>query len=258
MALWDRIEVKTPEQIELMAVAGGLVGRTLELLRRAARPGTTLAELDALAEDHIRSNRGIPSFKGYGRPPFPATICASVNDVIVHGIPDDRVLEDGDLLSIDCGAIVDGWHGDAAITVEIGEVSPEASALSAACRSALEAGIAAIAVGGRVADIGAAVEQAVRAAGPYFILDGYGGHGIGTSMHMDPHVPNVAHGGRSPRLREGMVLAIEPMLTLGTEDSAVLADEWSVVTTDGSWAAHWEHSVAVTPDGPRILTLPYA
>jgi methionyl aminopeptidase len=258
VALWDRIEIKTPEQIELMAIAGGLVGRTLELLREAAVPGTTLAALDALAEEHIRSHRGIPSFKGYGRPPFPASICASVNEVVVHGIPDDRVLRDGDLLSIDCGAIVDGWHGDAAITVAVGEVAAEAVALSEACRVALDAGIAAVRTGGRVADIGAAVEQAVAEAGPYAILDGYGGHGIGTSMHMEPHVPNVAHGGRSPRLREGMVLAIEPMLTLGAEDSTVLADGWSVVTSDGSWAAHWEHSVAVTPDGPRILTLPYA
>jgi methionyl aminopeptidase len=256
MGLFDRIEIKTPDQVERMRVAGALVGRTLELLRETARPGVTLAELDALAEDTIRSAGGIPSFKGYGRPPFPASICASVNEVIVHGIPGDRVLVDGDLLSIDCGAIVDGWHGDAAITVPIGTVAAEHLRMSQVCEESLAEGIAAMVVGGTVADIGAAVERSIRSAGDYGILDGYGGHGIGTSMHMEPHVPNVAHGGRSPKLRPGMVLAIEPMIALGTGDSVVLDDEWSVATADGSWAVHWEHSVAVTETGPRILTLP--
>lgn len=256
MGLFDRIEIKTPEQIALMRVAGALVGQTLERLKAAAVPGVTLAHLDALAEASIRDGRGTPSFKGYGHPPFPASICASVNDEIVHGIPGSRVLADGDLLSIDCGAIVDGWHGDAAITVAVGDVAPEALALSAACRTSLDAGIGAMAVGGHVSDIGAAVEASVRASGDYGILDGYGGHGIGTSMHMDPHVPNLAHGGRSPKLRAGMVLAIEPMITLGTGESTVLDDDWTVSTVDGSWAAHWEHSVAVTDEGPVILTLP--
>jgi methionyl aminopeptidase len=256
MGLFDRIEIKTPEQIELMRVAGSLVGRTLELLRDAAKPGVTLAELDALAEANIRDHGGIPSFKGYGRPPFPASICASVNDDIVHGIPGPRVLAEGDLLSIDCGAIVEGWHGDAAITVPIGEVRAEALALSEACRASLDAGIAVMVEGNTVADIGAAVEASVRASGGYGILDGYGGHGIGTAMHMDPHVPNFGHRGRSPRLKAGMVLAIEPMITLGTGDSIIRDDDWTVATADGSWAAHWEHSVAVTPQGPQILTLP--
>lgn len=256
MGLFDRIEIKTPEQIDLMRVAGSLVGRTLELLRDAAQAGATLAELDALAETHIRDHGGIPSFKGYGRPPFPASICASVNDDIVHGIPGPRVLVEGDLLSIDCGAIVEGWHGDAAITVPIGDVRPEALALSQACRDSLMAGIEVMVEGNTVADIGAAVEASVRAAGDYGILDGYGGHGIGTSMHMDPHVPNFGHGGRSPRLKAGMVLAIEPMITLGTGDSVIRDDDWTVATADGSWAAHWEHSVAITPKGPQILTLP--
>jgi methionyl aminopeptidase len=216
----------------------------------------TLAELDALAEDHIRGRGGIPSFKGYGNPPFPGTICASVNEVIVHGIPGDRVLAEGDLLSIDCGAIVDGWHGDAAITVPIGEVAPELLQMSAVCEQSLHDGIAAMVVGATVADIGAAVERSIRSAGDYGILDGYGGHGIGTSMHMDPHVPNIAHGGRSPKLRPGMALAIEPMIAMGTGDSVVLDDEWTVATADGSWSVHWEHSVAVTESGPQILTLP--
>jgi methionyl aminopeptidase len=256
MGLFDRIEIKTPEQIALMRVAGALVGQTLELLREAAKPGVTLAELDALAEDHIRGRGGIPSFKGYGNPPFPGTICASVNEVIVHGIPGDRVLAEGDLLSIDCGAIVDGWHGDAAITVPIGEVAPELLQMSAVCEQSLHDGIAAMVVGATVADIGAAVERSIRSAGDYGILDGYGGHGIGTSMHMDPHVPNIAHGGRSPKLRPGMALAIEPMIAMGTGDSVVLDDEWTVATADGSWSVHWEHSVAVTESGPQILTLP--
>jgi methionyl aminopeptidase len=256
MALFDRIEIKTPEQVELMRVAGALVGQTLELLRDAAKPGVSLAELDALAEEHIRSNGGIPSFKGYGHPPFPGTICASVNEVIVHGIPGDRVLAEGDLLSIDCGAIVDGWHGDAAITVPIGEVARELLRMSKVCEESLHAGIAAMVVGATVADIGAAVEASIRAAGDYGILEGYGGHGIGTSMHMEPHVPNVAHRGRSPKLRPGMALAIEPMIAMGAGDSVVLDDEWTVATADGSWSVHWEHSVAITESGPRILTLP--
>jgi methionyl aminopeptidase len=256
MGLFDRIEIKTPEQVDLMRVAGSLVGRTLVLLREAAKPGVTLADLDALAEQNIRDHGGIPSFKGYGNPPFPGSICASVNEVIVHGIPGDRVLAEGDLLSIDCGAIVDGWHGDAAITVPIGDVSPDYVAMSAACEQSLADGIAAMVVGNTVADIGAAVERSIRAAGDYGILEGYGGHGIGTSMHMDPHVPNIAHGGRSPKLRPGMVLAIEPMIAMGTGDSVVLDDDWTVATADGSWSSHWEHSVAVTDAGPRILTLP--
>lgn len=256
MGLFERIEIKTPEQVELMRVAGSLVGRTLELLREAAQPGVTLRELDTLAEDHIRGEGGIPSFKGYGRPPFPGSICASVNEVIVHGVPGDRVLAEGDLLSIDCGAIVAGWHGDAAITVPIGEVKPEYLQMSEVCRRSLDAGIAAMQIGGTVADIGAAVEASISAAGDYGILDGYGGHGIGTQMHMDPHVPNVAHGGRSPKLRAGMVLAIEPMIAMGTGDSYIDDDEWTILTADGSWSSHWEHSVAITEDGPRILTLP--
>jgi len=255
MGLFDRIELKTPEQVALMREAGRVVGRTLDLLREAAVPGVTLKQLDALAEESIRSHGAVPSFLGYGRPPFPASICASVNEVVVHGIPDDRVLKDGDLLSIDCGAILAGWHGDAAITVAVGTVDPAMLELSRVCEASLHAGIAAMVDGGRLSDIGAAVEAAIESAGDYGILEDYTGHGIGTSMHMDPQVPNYGEPGKGPRLKVGTVLAIEPMITAGSADTVVLADDWSVATADHSWSAHWEHTVAITPEGPQILTL---
>jgi len=255
MGLFDRIELKTPEQVALMREAGRVVGRTLDLLREAAVPGVTLKQLDALAEESIRSHGAVPSFLGYGRPPFPASICASVNEVVVHGIPDDRVLKDGDLLSIDCGAILAGWHGDAAITVAVGTVEPAMLELSRVCEASLYAGIAAMVDGGRLSDIGAAVEAAIESAGDYGILEDYTGHGIGTSMHMDPQVPNYGEPGKGPRLKVGTVLAIEPMITAGSADTVVLADDWSVATADHSWSAHWEHTVAITPEGPQILTL---
>jgi methionyl aminopeptidase len=254
------IEVKTRGELDAMRVAGLLVGRTLRLLRAQAQPGVSTAELDALAEQTIRDAGGVPSFKGYHG--FPATICASVNDQIVHGIPSrNQVLADGDLASIDCGAIVDGWHGDAAITVEVGAVSYADRELSAACRAALVAGIQAARPGGRLTDISSAVERAALAAGArdgrmYGIVAEYGGHGIGTRMHMDPFLPNRGNPGHGPRLRPGMALAIEPMLTLGTEESRELDDGWTVITADGSHAAHWEHTVAITDDGPQVLTTP--
>jgi methionyl aminopeptidase len=256
MRMFDRIEVKTPEQLALMREAGRVVGITLERLRIAAVPGVTLRELDALAQESIRSAGAVPSFLGYGHPPFPASICASVNEVVVHGIPDDRVLADGDLLSIDCGAILAGWHGDAAITVAVGEVDPAALELSRVCEQSLHAGISAMVDGGRLSDIGAAIEASIESAGDFGILEDYTGHGIGTSMHMDPAVLNYGEPGKGPRLRVGNVLAIEPMITAGSSATQVLADDWSVVTVDGSLAAHWEHTVAITPDGPQILTLP--
>jgi len=255
MGLLDRsLEIKTPEQIDLMRVAGLLVGGTLELLRGAARAGVTTGELDALAEDNIRSQCGIPSFQGYGHPPFPATICASVNEEVVHGIPGSRVLTDGDVISIDCGAIVEGWHGDAAITVAIGDVPPEVSELMRVTEEALWAGIAAARLGGRVTDISHAVESSVRAHGDYGILEDYVGHGIGTQMHMPPNVPNVGRPGRGPRLVPGLALAVEPMVTLGTKETDVLADDWTVATADGSRAAHFEHTFTLTPDGAWVLT----
>jgi methionyl aminopeptidase len=256
MGLLDRnLEIKTPAQIDLMRRAGLLVGETLELLRGAAKAGVTTGELDALAEDNIRSHGGIPSFQGYGHPPFPGTICASVNDEVVHGIPGSRELVDGDVISIDCGAIVEGWHGDAAITVAIGGVPAAVRELMRVTEDALWAGIAAARLSGRVSDISRAVETAVRARGDYGILEDYVGHGIGTQMHMAPNVPNVVRrGDRGPKLVTGMALAVEPMVTLGTQDTDVLEDDWTVVTADGSLAAHFEHTFTLTPDGAWVLT----
>jgi methionyl aminopeptidase len=254
--LLDRsLEIKTPEQIDLMRVAGLLVGETLELLRGAARAGVTTGELDALAEDNIRTHGGIPSFQGYGHPPFPGTICASVNDEVVHGIPGSRVLVDGDVISIDCGAIVDGWHGDAAITVAIGDVPAEVSELMRVTEEALWAGMAAARLSGRVSDISRGVETSVRSHGDYGILEDYVGHGIGTQMHLPPNVPNVVRrGDRGPKLVPGLALAVEPMVTLGGADTEVLDDDWTVVTADGSLAAHFEHTFTLTPNGAWVLT----
>ncbi len=256
MGLLDRhLEIKTPEQIGLMRRAGLLVGETLDLLGAAAKAGVTTGELDALAEDNIRSHGGVPSFLNYGHPPFPGTICASVNDEVVHGIPGSRVLVDGDVISIDCGAIVDGWHGDAAITVAIGDVAPEVTELMRVTEEALWAGMAAARLSGRVSDISRAVETTVRSQGDYGILEDYVGHGIGTEMHMAPNVPNVAHRGeRGPKLVPGLALAVEPMVTLGSSETDVLDDDWTVVTADGSLAAHFEHTFTVTPDGAWVLT----
>jgi methionyl aminopeptidase len=248
------IEIKTPEQIERMRAAGLVVGGALELLREAARPGVTTGELDALAEDHIRSHGAVPSFKGYAEPPFPASICASVNDEIVHGIPGDRRLAEGDIVSIDCGAIVDGWHGDAATTVAVGTVEPEALELMRVTEASLWHGIAAARLGGRLSDISHAVESSVRAEGPYGIVRDYTGHGIGSQMHQPPAVPNHGRPGRGPRLVLGLALAVEPMITAGAQDSVVLDDDWTVATADGSWAAHFEHTFTLTERGAWVLT----
>jgi methionyl aminopeptidase len=255
MGLLDRgLEIKSPAQIDLMRVAGVLVGETLEILRDACAPGVTTGQLDALAEEHIRSHGGIPSFLGYGVPPFPATICASVNDEVVHGIPGDRALAEGDVISIDCGAIVEGWHGDAAITVGIGEVAADVVELMRVTEESLWAGIAAARLGGRVSDISHAVEATVRSQGGYGILEDYVGHGIGTQMHLPPNVPNVGRPGRGPRLVPGLALAVEPMVTLGSNETDVLEDDWTVVTADGSRSAHFEHTFTLTPDGAWVLT----
>jgi methionyl aminopeptidase len=255
MGLLDRgLEIKTPAQIDLMRVAGLLVGQTLELLRDACAPGVTTGQLDVLAEEHIRAHGGIPSFLGYGVPPFPATICASVNDEVVHGIPGERVLAEGDVISIDCGAIVEGWHGDAAITVAIGEVAADVTELMRVTEESLWAGIAAARLGGRVSDISHGVETTVRSQGGYGILEDYVGHGIGTQMHLPPNVPNVGRPGRGPRLVPGLALAVEPMVTLGSNETDVLDDDWTVVTADGSMSAHFEHTFTLTPDGAWVLT----
>jgi methionyl aminopeptidase len=247
------IQVKTPEQFAIMREAGLVVARTLALVAAAVRPGVSTAELDALAEREIRAAGATPSFLGYHG--YPATICTSVNDEIVHGIPSPaRRLNEGDLISIDCGAIVRGWHGDAAVTVGVGPISAGHAALLRACETALWRGLAQARAGGRLGDISHAVETGIAQAGPYGVVQEYTGHGIGTAMHMDPPVPNYGRPGRGLRLRAGMALAIEPMVTIGSPETVLLDDGWTVTTADGSWAAHFEHTVAITADGPWVLT----
>ncbi len=250
----DRIQLKSPEQINLMWTAGMLVADTLEKLRAAVAPGVSTSELDALAEENIRSAGGTPNFKGYFG--YPATICASVNDRVVHAIPDDTRLVEGDLISIDCGAIVEGWHGDSAITVPVGEVDPALLRMIEVAEDAMWAGIAAVGTGRRLTDVSHAIERAVRAGGTYGIVDGYGGHGIGTEMHQDPHILNHGRPGKGPKLVTGMALAIEPMITMGAPDVVELDDQWTVATVDHSVAAHVEHSVARCADGLWVLTAP--
>ena len=251
------VPARTLGELDAMAAAGAVVAAALRAVREAAAPGVSTKELDDVAETVIREAGGIPSFLGYHG--YPASICSSVNDRVVHGIPTaDETLATGDLVSIDCGAIIDGWHGDAAVTFGIGPLIAMDEALSDATKQSMEAGIAAMVPGNRLIDVSHAIETGTRAAertyGRRFgIVAGYGGHGIGRQMHMDPFLPNEGQPGRGPLLVVGSVLAIEPMLTLGTTKTRILADEWTVVTADGSRGAHWEHTVAVTDDGPRIL-----
>jgi methionyl aminopeptidase len=245
-------ELKTPEEFEKMRAAGLVVADTLQLLRDSMKPGMTTADLDAIARDRIVSAGATPSFLGYHG--FPAVICTSVNEEIVHGIPSDRVINEADVVSIDCGAIVDGWHGDAAFSMVVGEGSDEVGRLLEVTEAALARGIEKAVVGGRLSDIGHAIETHVRASGDYGIVEEYVGHGIGTSMHMEPSVPNYGQPGHGPTLVEGMALAIEPMVNLGGRHTRTLDDEWTVITLDGSWSAHFEHTIAITADGPRVLT----
>ena len=254
------LDVKTPDQIRKMRLAGVVVGETLELIRGQAIDGMTTGDLDRSAEEYIRSRGATPSFLGYHG--FTGSLCVSVNEEVVHGIPGSRALRQGDLVSIDCGAIVDGWHGDAAISLIVGGREAGSApdlALMDATQASLWAGIAALAVGSPLYDVGAAVEDSIvdaaRAAGvTYGIVEDYVGHGIGTEMHQDPQVPNYRVRDRGPIVRSGVTVAIEPMITLGTPETDVLDDDWTVVTQDGSRAAHWEHSVAVTDAGVWVLT----
>jgi methionyl aminopeptidase len=263
------IELKTPEQFEVMKQAGKVVSRTLALLRSAVRPGITTGELDRIAEESIRSLGAAPSFLGYGD--FPGSICASVNEEIVHGIPGSRVLREGDLISLDCGAIIPdapaqaatggwntrGWHADAAITVPVGEVAPELLELSRVTEQAMWAGIRAVKEGVALNDVSLAIDGYTRSQDRrYGIVRDYGGHGIGSEMHMAPMVFNYPVRGERTVLTTGMAIAIEPMLTLGKNKTRVLADDWTVVAKDGSHAAHWEHTVALTPDGVVVTTAP--
>ena len=252
------IELKSRGEIEAMRASGLVVARALAAVAEKAVPGVSTGELDSVADQVIRDAGAVPSFKGYHG--FPASICASVNERIVHGIPSRKeVLAEGDLLSVDCGAILEGWHGDSAVTLAIGEMSAADRALSAATEASMWAGIEQVRAGNKLTDISHAVEQAALAAAAadgrdYGIIAEYGGHGIGTQMHMEPFLPNLGKPGRGPKLRVGMAIAVEPMLTLGTADTEELDDAWTVVTADGSRAAHWEHTVAITDDGPWVLT----
>ncbi|MCH5644276.1 type I methionyl aminopeptidase [Gordonia sp. ABSL49_1] len=253
-----RVPFRTAGELDAMAAAGAIVGAALVATRSAAAAGVSTLELDEVAETVIREAGAVPSFKGYHG--FTGSICSSVNEVVVHGIPSaDVVLAQGDLVSIDCGAILDGWHGDSAWTFGVGDLSSADSDLSDATRLSLEAGIEAMVDGARLTDISHAIEMGTVAAERKFgrrfgIVDGYGGHGIGREMHMEPFLANEGEPGRGPWLTIGSTLAIEPMLTLGTTETTELDDGWTVVTDDGSRSAHWEHTVAVTADGPRILT----
>jgi methionyl aminopeptidase len=252
-----RVEVKSPAQLELMRAAGLVVHGALALVREAARPGMTTAALDSLAEDHIRGSGALPNFLGYGDPPFPATTCISVNDEVVHGIPGARVLRAGDVVSVDCGAVVEGWHADAALTFALGAVPPEVERLLEVTEEALWRGVAAVRPGARVGQVSAAVQAHLE--GPsrrYGIVRDYTGHGIGSALHMTPDVPNQGRATSGPTIVEGMALAIEPMVVLGDPETETAPDEWTVVTADGSLAAHFEHTVAVTASGAWVLTAP--
>lgn len=245
------IILKSDTELQRMWKAGQVVAQVHQWLRDAMRPGITTKQLDELAESKLRQLGAIPSFLGYGG--FPASICISINEQVVHGIPGDRVLEDGDVVSIDVGAILEGYHGDAARTWPVGKVTSEAERLIADTKHALEVGIERAVVGNRLSDIGASIQEYAEARG-YGVVRDFVGHGIGRSMHEAPQIPNYGPPGRGPRLKAGMTLALEPMLNLGTHQVRVLEDKWTVVTADGSLSAHYEDTVAVTPDGPWVLT----
>ena len=245
------IVCKSPAELERMKAANQLVAEVLAALREAVRPGVTTGDLDALAESQIRAGGGEPAFKGYHG--FPATICASVNEEVIHGIPSQRELVEGDVISIDLGAVLDGFYGDSAITVPVGRVSERAAELLRVTEESLHRAIAQVKVGARISDLGHAVQQHVESYG-FSVVREFVGHGIGQRMHEEPQVPNYGEPGRGPRLTEGMVLAIEPMVNAGKPAVKVLADGWTAVTRDGGLSAHFEHTVAVTADGPWILT----
>jgi len=250
------ITLKTPAQMAKMREAGRVVAAMLDACRATVRPGVTTAELDRVAAEILRKAGATSSFLGYGTPPYPATICTSVNQEIVHGIPSPtRKLREGDIVGIDAGAIVDGWHADAAITVPVGKVSGDAARLIVVTEEALRIGIASAKVGGRVGDIGTAIEEYVRGEG-FSVVRNYVGHGIGRAMHEDPQVPNYrpTRGQPNPPISEGLCIAIEPMVNIGGPETRTLGDQWTVVTADRSLSAHFEHTLACTEAGPIVLT----
>lgn len=250
---------KSPEEIERMRRAGRIVASTIDLLVEAVRPGVTTADLDTIAEKSIRGQGAVPSFKGYRgsdptRTEFPATICTSLNEQVVHGIPGWRVLQPGDLLSLDVGAVWEGYHSDSAVTVFVdGAPSDVATRLVDVTARSLDAGISQLCAGGRLGDVGHAVQLVVETAG-FSVVREYAGHGVGRALHEDPQIPNYGDPGRGPQIKPGLVVAIEPMVNVGDWRTQVLADRWTVVTRDGSLSAHFEHTIAVTEDGPEVLT----
>ena len=246
---------KSRAELRKMRQANTLVADVLGELQALVAPGVTCRELDALAERRVRAAGAIPAFKGYQG--FPATICASVNEAVVHGIPSTRALAEGDIVSLDMGVVLDGYYGDAALTVGVGAISEAAAGLLRVTSEALERAIERVRIGGRVSDLGHAVQQHVEARG-FSVVREFVGHGIGTSLHEEPQIPNYGKPRRGPRLEEGMVLAIEPMVNAGRPAVRVLDDGWTVVTSDGSLSAHFEHSVAVLPEGPCVLSRPAA
>ena len=246
------ITIKSRREMEAMERAGAIVGSTLALLKRSVEPGMTTGDLNRIAEKNIRSQGAVPAFLGYQG--FPATICASVNEEIVHGIPGKRVLQNGDVVKVDVGATIDGFIGDAAVSIPVGEIDDSTQQLLDDTRASLYAGIAAAQPGNRIGDIGAAVESYALERG-YGVVRQFVGHGIGRFLHEDPQVPNYGEPGKGILLRAGMCICIEPMLNMGTEATKILDDDWTVVTADGAMSAHFEHTLAITKDGPKILTL---
>jgi methionyl aminopeptidase len=252
------ITLKTPQETAKMRVAGRIVAEMLAACRAAVRPGVTTGELDRVASEILDRHGATSNFKGYGvpvLPPFPGVICTSVNEQVVHGIPGKRRLREGEILSIDAGAIVEGWHADAAVTVPVGQVSAQAARLIAVTEEALQRAIAAAVVGKRLGDIGAAVERFVESQG-FSVVRNYVGHGIGRAMHEEPQVPNYGAPERGLQIKEGLCIAIEPMVNVGGPETRTLADHWTVVTGDGSLSAHFEHTLWCTAAGPVVLTAP--
>jgi methionyl aminopeptidase len=254
---WERnIVIKSPQEISALREAGRINARALDAVRQLIRPGVTTAELDAAAENVIRKHGATPTFKGYPGPyPYPASICVSINEQLVHGIPGKRKLQAGDIVSIDCGSTFEGFVGDSAITVGVGEIPPLAQRLIEVTEQALYEGIRQMRSGNRVGDVSAAIQTFVENAG-FNVTREYTGHGVGRQMHEGPQVPNYGITGRGQVLRQGMTIALEPMVLVGTSQTRVLPDQWTVVSADGSLTAHWEHSVAITEGDALILTLP--
>ncbi len=254
---WERnIVIKSPEEIAILREAGRINAKALEAVRQLIRPGITTGELDAAAEEVIRKHGATPTFKGYPGPyPYPASICASINEQLVHGIPGKRKLQEGDIISIDCGSTFEGFVGDSAFTMGVGEISPQAQRLIEVTERALYVGISKMRPDNRVGDVSAAIQEFVESSG-FNVTREYTGHGVGRQMHEGPQVPNYGTPGRGQILRTGMTIALEPMVLVGTSQTRVLPDQWTVVSADGSLTAHWEHSVAITDGEALILTLP--